>query len=66
MEKQLNEKITAYFKTFKDKLVEQLKETNIQDNNMSDTLNFIYSYPHMSFKKEDFQKAHSLFLKLLL
>ena len=56
MEKQLNSKITVYFKDFKDIIADKLKGTNLSDEHMSNTLKLIYDYPHMIFKKEDFQK----------
>jgi len=57
MEKQLNAKISEYFKKFKDELVLKLKDQDIQsDENGSNIINFIYSYPHVSFKKEEFNK----------
>ena len=59
MEKQLNSKITVYFKDFKDIIADKLKGTNLSDEHMSNTLKLIYDYPHMIFKKEDFPKAET-------
>lgn len=56
MEKLVNFKTGQYIKTFKDDIVDKLKNSEIDNDKMSDILKFVYEYPHMCFDKSDFQK----------
>ena len=57
MEKRLNSKIKLWTSDFKTDLVNKLQTINsISEKEKLDILEYIYSYGHLEFKKEDIQK----------
>ena len=57
MEKRLNTKIKVWVSDFKNDMVENLQKINsINEKDKLQLLEYIYSYGHLEFKKEDIQK----------
>ena len=56
MEKRINNKITQHFTGFKEGIKERISQFNIGDDDKMEFLEFLYSYPHITVDKCDFQK----------
>ena len=57
MEKRLNTKVKVWTADFKNDVVNKLQKLNsLSESDKLELLEYIYSYAHLEFKKEDIQK----------
>jgi len=56
MEKRINNKITQHFTDFKEGIKEKISQFEINHDIKMEFLEFLYSYPHITVDKCDFQK----------
>lgn len=56
MEKRLNTKLNTYISDFKKDICKKITETNLNDNNIGELLEYIYEYSNFNMTKDDFIK----------